>query len=682
MTKRQIYFACILTSLQIVFVAFFGAGFPLLPRFACDCGNYAKFASAMLEADIHSILKRYWGYDTFRPLQEDIINSVLSGRDTLALMPTGGGKSVTFQVPALAMDGICIVITPLIALMEDQVQNLRRIDIKAAHVHSGMSRSEIGTTLENCIYGNYKLLYISPERISSDIFAEKLKLMRVSMIVVDEAHCISQWGYDFRPAYMNIGELRKLLPGKPVLALTATATPEVAKDIQKNLLFKEENVFKTSFARHNIAYVVRKADNKTSELVRILKKVPGSAIVYVRNRRRCKEIASELQEYDISADYFHAGLDSHVKREKQQLWKNGACRVIVATNAFGMGIDKPDVRLVAHIDLPNSPEEYFQEAGRCGRDGKKAYAVALYSDKDKLILRKRISDSFPDKEFIRNVYESLCNYLQIAVGFGDGSMYDFEINNFGERYGYPLLPLYNALKILELCGYIEYVENVDTAARLMIITDREELYRWSPTDPTDETVLECVMRSYSGLFTEYSPIQPDVIARRTGLTVDEVYKSLVSISKQKIIHYIPRKQTPYIYFTAPREEQKYVAIPKNVYEERKERFTDRIEMMILYATHDKKCRQQILLEYFGEKGSRPCGMCDNCLKKESDEITEREFAEILHAIKIAIAKRPMSAKEIAEELPYKTDNVIEVIRFLEDEGYIGKNKDNRYTLPH
>lgn len=633
----------------------------------------------MLETDIYSILKRYWGYDTFRPLQEEIIKSILSGRDTLALMPTGGGKSVTFQVPALAQEGICIVITPLIALMEDQVQNLRKLDIKAAHVHSGMTKSEVGITLENCIYGNYKLLYISPERISSDIFVEKLKLMKVSMIVVDEAHCISQWGYDFRPAYLNISELRKLLPGKPVLALTATATPEVAKDIQKNLLFKEENLFKTSFARHNIAYVVRKTDNKTGELVQILKKVPGSAIVYVRNRRRCKEIALELQEYGISADYFHAGLDSHVKREKQQLWKDGTCRVIVATNAFGMGIDKPDVRVVAHIDMPNSPEEYFQEAGRCGRDGKKSYAVALYSDKDKLTLRKRILDTFPDKEFILQVYESLCNYLQIAVGFGEGSMHDFEINSFREQYGYPLLPLYNALKILELCGYIEYVENVDTSAKVMIIVDREELYRWAPTNPTDETVLECVMRSYSGLFTEYSPVQADVIARRTGLSVEEVYKSLVSVSKQKIIHYIPRKQTPYIYFSAPREEQRYVSIPKSVYEERKERFTNRIEMMIVYATHDKKCRQAILLEYFGEKGGHSCGMCDNCLKRENDDISEREFAEIMHGVKILLAKRSMSAKEIAEELPYKRENVIEVIRFLSDEGYIDNN-ENMFSL--
>lgn len=649
-------------------------------QYAYDYGNYAKFASVMLETDIYSILKRYWGYDSFRPMQEDIINSVLSGKDTLALMPTGGGKSVTFQVPALAMDGVCIVITPLIALMEDQVQNLRRIDIKAAGIHSGMTRDEIRTALENCIYGNYKLLYISPERISSETFIEKLKLMRVSMIVVDEAHCISQWGYDFRPAYMNIGELRKLLPGRPVLALTATATPEVAKDIQKNLLFKEENLFKTSFARHNIAYVVRKADNKSSELVRILKKVQGSAIVYVRNRRRCKEIASELKEYGINADFFHAGLDPRLKREKQQLWKSGACRVIVATNAFGMGIDKPDVRVVAHVDLPNSPEEYFQEAGRCGRDGKKAYAVALYADKDKLILRKRIADSFPDKDFIIDVYESLCNYLQIAVGFGEGGMHDFEINTFGERYGYPLLPLYNSLKILELCGYIEYVENVDTSARLMIIVDREELYRWSPSDPADEVVLECVMRSYSGLFTEYSPIQPDVIARRTGMSVENVYKSLVSISRQKIIHYIPRKQTPYIYFSAPREEKKYVSIPKSVYEDRKERFTKRIEMMILYATHDKKCRQLILLEYFGEKGGHPCGMCDNCLKRESEDVSEREFAEILHAVKMLLAGKRMSAREIADELPYKVNDVIEVVRFLEDEGYICM-EDNRYFLP-
>lgn len=629
--------------------------------------------------NIHEILKRYWGYDSFRPLQEDIINSILEGRDTVGLMPTGGGKSITFQVPALAVEGTCLVVTPLISLMKDQVDNLRALDIKASHIHSGMTRREITIALENSAFGKYKFLYVSPERLASDIFIEKLRLMKISMIVVDEAHCISQWGYDFRPAYINIAKIRKLLPDAPVLALTATATPEVVKDIQKNLLFKKENLFLKSFARHNLTYVVRNSENKIAELIRIFNRVPGTAIVYVRNRKRTKEIATELQKSGFTADYFHAGLGSQDKTLKQQLWKDGACRIIVATNAFGMGIDKPDVRSVVHFDMPNSPEEYFQEAGRAGRDGKKAYTVLLYSANDKGKLRKRIADSFPEKEFIIRTYEAVCNYLQVAVGFGDGTVRDFSINDFCERFKLPILPTYNALKILELSGYIEYAEDVDTMARIMITVDRDELYRWTPQSRTEESVLECAMRSYSGLFTEYAFIQEDVIARRAGVTAEEVCTALISISKQCIIHYIPRKQTPYIYFPAPREETKYVSIPKSVYEERRDRFVRRIESMIEYATHDKKCRQQMLLEYFGETGSQHCGTCDNCLKREDDSVNDRDFAEISHAIKVLIAAKPLPVNAITESLPYSKEKIIEVLRFLTDEGYISC-KENLYCI--
>lgn len=622
------------------------------------------------ERDIYSVLKRYWGYDAFRPLQEDIINSVLEGKDTLGLMPTGGGKSITFQVPALIMSGTAIVITPLISLMKDQVDNLRALDIKATYIHSGMTKRECNISMENCMYGNYKFLYVSPERLSSEMFLERFKMMNISMIVVDEAHCISQWGYDFRPAYMNVAEIRKLVPDVPVLALTATATPEVAKDIQSKLLFKKENLFTKSFARKNIAYVVRNSDDKTGELVRILNRVQGSAIVYVRNRKRTKEVASDLLSYGISADFYHAGLGSEDKSDKQQRWKDGELRVIVATNAFGMGIDKPDVRVVVHLDLPNSPEEYFQEAGRAGRDGKKAYAVIIFSQNDKSKLNKRVADSFPEKEFIVKCYDALCNFFQIAVASGEGLMREFDLNKFCSVFKLPLLPTYNAIKIIELCGYLEYVENVDMSACMMFKVGRDELYEWDAQHKNEESVLECAMRSYTGMFTEYAYINEDQLARRCELSRREVCETLISLSREGIIHYIPRRQNPYIYFSAPREATKYFHIRKDVYEERKERFKNRIESMIMYATHDKKCRQLMLLEYFGEKDGKCCCICDNCLKSDSDEVSKRDFSEIECGIKELLREKPCNITSIIASLPYDREKIVEVIRFLTDEGYI------------
>lgn len=621
-------------------------------------------------AEIHDILKRYWGYDSFRPLQEDIINSVLEGKDTLGLMPTGGGKSITFQVPALTKEGTAIVITPLISLMKDQVDHLRELNIKATYIHSGMSRRETNIALENCIFGNYKFLYVSPERLSSEMFLEKFRQMNISMIVVDEAHCISQWGYDFRPAYVNIADIRKIFPQVPILALTATATPEVVKDIQTKLLFKKENVFTKSFARKNIAYVVRDTDDKSGELIRILSRVNGCAIVYVRNRKRTKEVALELQSYGISADFFHAGLGYEDKNQKQQRWKDDECRVIVATNAFGMGIDKPDVRVVIHMDLPNSPEEYFQEAGRAGRDGKKAYAVILYSKSDKTKLNKRIADAFPEKEFIKRCYDAICNYYEVAVGSGDGLIKEFDINKFCSIYKFPILTTYNAIKIVELCGYIEYVENVDSAARMMFLVSRDELYSWQSTHPNEDVVLECAMRSYSGMFTEYAYINEEQLSRRSALSQKEICEALISLSRQRIIHYIPRKQNPYIFFSAPREATKYVHIRKDVYEERKERFEKRIESMITYATHDKKCRQLLLLEYFGEKNGKECCICDNCLKTDSKGVEKREFSEIETKLYELLENGTCNINQIVNSLPYDRDKVIEVVRFLVDEGYI------------
>jgi len=493
------------------------------------------------------ILKQYWGYDSFRDLQEEIITSIGEGKDTLGLMPTGGGKSITFQVPALAQEGICIVITPLIALMKDQVQNLRKRGIKALAVYSGMTRQEILTALENCIFGDYKFLYISPERLDTDIFRTKLRSMKVSMITVDESHCISQWGYDFRPAYLKIAEIRALLPGIPVLALTATATPEVVKDIQARLDFREENVFRMSFERKNLAYMVRQTDNKTQELLHILRKVPGSAIIYVRNRRRTKEITELLVNEDITADFYHAGLDNAVKDLRQKRWQSGEVRVMVATNAFGMGIDKPDVRIVLHLDLPDSPEAYFQEAGRAGRDGKKAYAVILYTKTDRTTLHRRVVDTFPDKEYILNVYEHLQYYYQMAMGDGFQCVREFNLEEFCRKFKYFPVPVDSALKILTQAGYLEYTDEQDNASRILFTIRRDELYKLREMGTEAEALIQMILRSYTGVFTDYAYISEATLSVRTGLTREQIYNILVTLTKRRIVDYIPHKKTPYIH---------------------------------------------------------------------------------------------------------------------------------------
>ena len=474
-------------------------------------------------ADYKSILKQYWGYDSFRGIQEEIIASIGEGRDTLGLMPTGGGKSITFQVPALAQPGLCLVITPLIALMKDQVQNLRRRGIKAIAVYSGMTREEIIVALENCIFGDYKFLYISPERLDTEIFQTKLRSMHVSMITVDESHCISQWGYDFRPAYLKIADVRKLLPGVPVLALTATATPEVVKDIQARLAFRQENVFRMSFERKNLAYIVRRTEDKAGELIHILTQVPGSAIVYTRNRKRTKEVSLFLNQHGISAIFYHAGLSNDIKDQRQKGWQDGTFRVMVATNAFGMGIDKPDVRLVIHIDFPDSPEAYFQEAGRAGRDGQKAYAVLLYAQSDKTILKKRIGDTFPEKDYIRQVYEHINYYYQMAMGDGRGCTFAFNIDEFCQNFKHFPVRVDSALKILTRAGYLEYTDEQDNASRLIFTLRRDELYRIDERNPDTENLIRIILRSYTGVFSDYAYINEDTLASRSGLTRQQVW---------------------------------------------------------------------------------------------------------------------------------------------------------------
>lgn len=619
----------------------------------------------------HEILKRYWGYDAFRDLQEEIITSIGEGKDTLGLMPTGGGKSITFQVPALAKEGMCLVITPLIALMKDQVENLKSRDIKAIAIYSGMTRQEIIVALENCIFGNYKFLYISPERLDTEIFRVKLRSMNISMITVDESHCISQWGYDFRPAYLKIAEIRELLPDIPVLALTATATPEVVKDIQQRLHFKKENVFRMSFERKNLAYIVRNTDNKTGEILHILNRMPGSSIIYVRNRKRTKETTLFLQREGITADFYHAGLNNDVKDLRQKRWQSGECRVMVATNAFGMGIDKPDVRTVIHLDLPDSPEAYFQEAGRAGRDGEKAYAIILYANSDKAALKKRISDTFPEKDYIKQVYEQLNYYYQMAMGDGLGCMFDFNLEDFCRRYKHFPVPADSALKILTQAGYIEYTDEQDNASRLLFTTRREELYKLREMGEQADLLIQTILRSYTGVFTDYAYIHEDSLAMRTGLTRQQIYDLLIVLAKRRILDYIPHKKTPYIIYKRERVELRHLQISKTVYEERKERYEARIKAMLEYVTSETACRSRMLLHYFGEKNEHNCEQCDTCInRKKNNGVTDSSYNALRRQILEMLSVQQRTPADLARLIEADKEEIAAVIRFLLDKGEI------------
>ena len=621
----------------------------------------------------HDILQQYWGYTAFRGIQEEIIESIGSGRDTLGLMPTGGGKSITFQVPALAQEGLCLVITPLIALMKDQVNNLRARGIKAAAIYTGLTRDEIIVALENCIYGNYKFLYISPERLSSELFLVKLKRIPVTMITVDESHCISQWGYDFRPAYLKIADIRKMLPGVPVLALTATATPEVVKDIQARLEFKQENVFRMSFERENLAYVVRPTDSKVHELLHILQRIPGSAIVYTRSRNRTREVAEFLRQQEITAEFYHAGLPNVDKDIRQGKWQRGESRVMVATNAFGMGIDKPDVRLVVHVDLPDSPEAYFQEAGRAGRDGGFAYAVLLVSSRDAQTLKQRIPNTYPDKEFIREIYEHLSYYYQLAMGSGEGVTYEFDLDKFCRNFKHYPVPADSALRILTQAGYIEYVDEQENASRLMFVVRRDELYGLRNDADTDN-LLRVLLRSYTGLFSDYVYIDEHLLARHAGLDFHRVYEILKSLNFNRIIRYIPHKKTPLIRYVRQREEKERLVIPATVYEDRKRAYESRIGAMIEYATAVDKCRSRMLLYYFGEKNEHDCGQCDVCLSNHLTGLKRVVFKEVCLLLNKLLQESGgelslLAFLEKAESLCSR-EKAVEVLRHLQAEEQI------------
>lgn len=631
--------------------------------------------------DYHlQILTRYWGFSKFRPLQEDIINSVLAGKDTLGLMPTGGGKSITFQVPALEKDGICLVVTPLISLMKDQVAKLKKKGIKASALFSGMTRSEILITLDNCLYGDYKFLYVSPERTKTELFRAKFEKMKVSLIAVDEAHCISQWGYDFRPSYLSISEIRDIHPDVPVLALTATATLDILDDIQEKLRFREKNVLRTSFERKNLIFKAINSDDKLNKLIRIVQDFHGSGIIYVRSRKNAREIAEELQRNRISSTYYHAGLDHALRDKRQNDWTNGTVRIIVATNAFGMGIDKADVRFVLHYDIPDSIESYFQEAGRAGRDDKDASTILLFNKNDKSRMEKRVKSNFPEIKEIKRIYEALGNFFQIPVGGGKNLVLDFNIAEFSSRFKINMFVVYNSLKTLEREGYLELTEEVRNPSRVHFVTGRDELYRFQVENRSFDGFIKLILRSYTGLFNEFVSINESFLARKGDISpalVDEYLKRLNSL---KIVSYIPGKRTSFIIYSEERLDTKNLAISRENFIKRKEGFIFRQKKMWDYVESEEKCRSQVLLSYFGEKEALRCGKCDVCTKRNDLGLSVYEFDLIIEEIKYLLQNKNYKLETLVSKLNREEEKVVKVIRFLLDNGKIKYDEEESLCL--
>jgi len=616
------------------------------------------------------ILTKYWGFTSFRPLQEEIIRSIAEGKDTLGLMPTGGGKSITFQVPALLNEGICLVITPLIALMKDQVNRLNSLEIKSLAIHSGMSAEEIDIAIENCIYGDYKFLYISPERISTRIFKTRLPRLNLNLVAVDEAHCISQWGYDFRPSYLKIASIRGLISAKvPFLALTASATPTVIDEIIDKLEFRGKNVLRTSFERKNISYLVRQVEDKGTYLIKTLHKIKGSGIVYVRSRKRCKEIAELLVASGISADFYHAGLPVELRDRKQTSWSTGETRVIVATNAFGMGIDKAEVRFVIHWEMPDSIEEYFQESGRAGRDNKPAFAVLLYSSSDKSRLEDSLRRKFPPVEKIKDIYEALCNFLQVPQGAGKDNVFDFSMSDFVSKYRLPVIETYNSLSFLQREGYIEFTEEINNPSRVHFIVSRDDLYKFQVANESFDSFIKLLLRSYTGMFSEFVAINEDALAKKSALSRDTVYRFLVKLSSFNIIRYIPGKKTALIIFTEERLERKALLISPENYLQVKDKHVIRLNKMIDYADYNTKCRSVTLLDYFGEEADR-CGTCDVCRERNELDLSKYEFDMILAEIKDNLAEKKLDAQELVSKVSHPEEKVIKVLRWLLDHNKI------------
>jgi ATP-dependent DNA helicase RecQ len=620
------------------------------------------------------ILTKHWGYTAFRPLQEDIMRSIAEGKDTLALMPTGGGKSLTFQVPAMASEGICLVITPLIALMKDQVNKLNSLEIRSIAIHSGMTPEEINIALENAIYGDYKFLYVSPERISTRIFLGKANRLNLSLIAVDEAHCISQWGYDFRPSYMKIAQLRDHISDKvPFLALTASATPQVIEDIMTRLAFREKNVLRTSFDRKNISYLVRQVEDKSDYLIKTLKKASGSGIVYVRSRKRCREVAELLVSNSISADFYHAGLSDELRDSRQVSWTTGKTRVIVATNAFGMGIDKAEVRFVIHWDIPDSIENYFQESGRAGRDNKPAFAVLLYTPTDKSRLLDSVRKRFPPVEKIKDIYEATCNFLQVPLGSGKDSVFDFNMAEFVSKYRLPVIETYNCLQFLQREGYLEFTEEINNPSRVHFIVSRDDLYKFQVANESFDSFIKLLLRSYTGLFTEFVSVNEDALSKKSAASRDTIYQYLKRLSSMNIIKYIPGKKTALVIFTEERLVRKALLISTENYLKVKERYEQRLERMIAYADSDTHCRSVFLLNYFGEEADR-CGICDVCRKRNELDLSKYEFDMIVSDIKDVLAKSNPDPEELVKMISHPEEKVIKVIRWLLDHNEISQDK--------
>ncbi len=623
------------------------------------------------------VLQQYWGFDGFRAMQDQIVQSIGEGKDTLGLLPTGGGKSITFQVPAMVKEGVCLVVTPLVALMKDQVVNLKKRGIKAVAVYSGLSKEEINIAYDNCIFGDYKFLYLSPERLSTPLFLEKLVHFKVSMIVVDEAHCISQWGYDFRPSYLKIAELREELPGVPVLALTATATPKTVEDIQERLLFQQKNIVQKGFERENLAYIVRETEDKLNQLVKIVKSVNGCTVVFVRNRKKTKEYTIWLRENGITAHNYHAGLTQESKDQRQKDWMEDKVQVIVCTNAFGMGIDKPDVRLVVHMDAPDSIEAYFQEAGRAGRDGKKAYAVLLWSSADKIRLKKNVTVSFPEKEVVFRVYDALGNFFQIASGHGCDLLYDFDIVAFCSAYHFNLLTVFNSLKILQRAGYIEYEEEVNMPSRVHFLAQKMDLYRFQVENEKFDGFIKLLLRSYTGFFTEYVAVNEQLLAKRANVNIQLVYQYLNKLNHLKIIHYIPQKKTPIIRYVQSREEVRYMKLADEVYKDRKKDLEYRVSSIIDYCEYTHVCRSKFLLGYFGQKNSKNCGVCDVCIEKKKRGI-DSEIANKYEGKISELLKKPMDLSQLEQEMKAGQKEWIEVFNWMADNQVIYLNDNDKW----
>ncbi len=645
-----------------------------LPHFLLLLQKIKTFVNIKM-ATPKDILLQYWGHAAFRPLQEEIINTVLSGKDVLALLPTGGGKSVCFQVPALAMEGLCLVISPLIALMKDQVENLKNRNIQALSLQSGMSHPEVKETLQNAAYGPYKFLYVSPERLESALFKEYLPALPLNLIAIDEAHCISQWGYDFRPPYLRIANLRKEFPTVPMLALTASATPVVQQDICDKLLFSEPAIFRQSFEKPNLSFSLFNADSKINKLLDILQKVPGTAIVYCRNRRRTKEIANLLSLNKISADFYHAGLSQNERSQRQEDWIKNKVRVIVCTNAFGMGIDKPDVRVVVHMDIPDNLENYYQEAGRAGRDGKISFAVLLYSKEEFDALQKLPDIKYPPLAEIKKIYQAVANFLQLPTGSGEGLYYEFNLKDFVSQFKLDAMQVVNALKALEQEGHLSFNEQVFLPAKIGFTCGKEDIDDFEKTQPQYEELIKALLRSYHGIFDNEVSVSEKLICRMAKISPEELKKKLADLVSYNVIQYHPQKETPQIYFLQNRASADYITFDNQAYLKRKHEYKLRIETMQQYILLDKKCRSQYIGNYFGDKEMKLCGVCDNCLAQKNATLSTAEFDKIKAAIFQLLHSHSIDIKGMLDSLKkFKKEKIWTVINFLQNEGKLKVNE--------